>query len=469
MKPLRPARPHGGILILALLCSGLAVLALSHWVLTITARSRQVDTLEDVTKRRIARNNGRQLGFRHLQRNVLPATSGTAISLGFGTWQESLGNYEWGGVRLDSPWNGSPLASTTGSTGVNRLSPGDRAGFGLAASSGLGYDLEMHVLDGSQSVPHRWQARSYPPALAGDLLVVHAPAAPVTGPPPPVTLTGTLQVNGRAHFHLAGSPALSVDPAVSFHGYSTEGPAVPSRLVTNHPPVQFLSWTTGGTPIAGQSHVIWDESSTGHSLRHQIINGRGLPSLFLINGAVNSTSSNGCASDGNGTVTIDLNSPTLEGIIVENVQHLNITGQNTAAAWADAASWPTAVIVVHRRPEDAFIPATVSFRHKNNRRLVFAMRCESDPPEPVVLAFPEAGQSSAEVGPEWRMITVLEQTPVRFVIDGQTLNLTGGVTTDRSLAAPPAPGALRLHREPNPLALATKAPRRVWAEGFRRE
>ena len=164
MKPLRPARPHGGILILALLCSGLAVLALSHWVLTITARSRQVDTLEDVTKRRIARNNGRQLGFRHLQRNVLPATSGTAISLGFGTWQESLGNYEWGGVRLDSPWNGSPLASTTGSTGVNRLSPGDRAGFGLATSSGLGYDLEMHVLDGQQSVPHRWQARSYPPA-----------------------------------------------------------------------------------------------------------------------------------------------------------------------------------------------------------------------------------------------------------------------------------------------------------------
>jgi hypothetical protein len=67
------------------------------------------------------------------------------------------------------------------------------------------------------------------------------------------------------------------------------------------------------------------------------------------------------------------------------------------------------------------------------------------------------------------MITVLEQTPVRFVIDGQTLNLTGGVTTDRSLAAPPAPGALRLHREPNPLALATKAPRRAWAEGFRRE
>ena len=77
---LRPARPHGGILILALLCSGLAVLALSHWVLTITARSRQVDTLEDVTKRRIARNNGRQLGFRHLQRNVLPASSGTGAS-----------------------------------------------------------------------------------------------------------------------------------------------------------------------------------------------------------------------------------------------------------------------------------------------------------------------------------------------------------------------------------------------------
>lgn len=468
MKPLRPSRARGGILVLALMCSGMAVLGLTYWVMTVGARSRHVDTMEDVTKRRLARANGRILAFRYTHARVLPATGGTAFSRGLGTWYSGLQNYEWGGVRLDTAWSGSPLGSNTGSTGINRISPGDRSGFGLANSSGTGYDLNLQVLDGGQAVPHRWQARSYSPALAGDLLVVHAPASSSSS----VALTGAIQVHGRAHFYDAGSAGLAVDPAISFTGYSSQGPRLPSLadtdlMVTNYPPLRGYSWAVSGAAVPGQSRVIWEETSPGYSLRNKVLDTRTVPAIYMVNGSVNSTGSNGYSSDGLGTVTIDLGNPTLDSVVVENVQTIEVIGQSTPVIWSDVAGFPTVLVVVRRGPSDTFVPTTVNFRNKNNRRFIFAMRCESDPPSPVTLSFPEAADSMAGVGPDWRLMLALEQTPVTFSIAGGTLNLTGGLSTDRSVTGPASPGTLHLYRDLGPVGLTTKTPRRTWAEGFR--
>ena len=468
MKPRRSSRPRGGILVLALMCSGLAVIGLTYWMMAIGARSRHVDATEDAAKRRLARANGRTLAFRYMHSRVLPSTAGNAFSRGLGQWYSGLENYEWGGARLTANWTGSTLGSNTGSTGINRISPGDRAGFGLADSTGTGFDLPISILDGSQSVPHRWQSRSYSPALAGDLLVVHEPASPSST----IALTGAIQLNGRAHFHNAGSGGLTVDPEVTFTGYSSQGPGLPSlaatnAMVTNFPPLVGYSWAVSGTPAAGQSRVIWEESTPGFSLRNKVLDTRTVPAIYMINGAVSSTGSNGYSSDGLGKVTIDLGNPTLDSVVVENVQTIDVIGQSTALTWDDAAGFPTVLVVVRRGPADTFVPATVNFRNKNNRRLVFAVRCESDPPNPVTLNFPEAADASADVGPDWRMVLVLEQTPVAFAIAGDTLNLTGGVSTDRSILAPAAPGALKIFRDNGPVGLTTRTPRRTWAEGFR--
>ncbi|MFN0125936.1 MAG: hypothetical protein ACKV19_04525 [Verrucomicrobiales bacterium] len=468
MKTLRPSRSRGGILVLALLCSSVAVLGLTYWIMTIGARSRHVDTMEDATKRRLARANGRTIAFRYLHSHVLPGTGGNAFSRGVGDWYSGLENYEWGGVRLAASWAGSPLGSNTGSTGINRISPGDRSGFGLADASGSGYDLPIQVLDGSQSVPHRWQGRSYSQALAGDLLVVHAPADPATA----VALTGTIQVNGRAHFYNAGSGNLSIDPAVTFNGYSSQGPGLPSLvnsdlMVTNFPPLRGFSWAVSGVPVAGRSNVIWEPTSPGYSLRNKVLDSRTVPAIYMVNGAVSSTGSNGYNSDGLGKVTIDLGNSTLDSVVVENAQNIELVGQTTPLLWSDVAGFPTVLVVVRRNAGDTFTPATVTFRHKNNRRLVFAFSCEVDPPAPVAFSFPEAADTSAEVGPEWRGLFVLEQTPVVFSVGGNTLHLTGGLSTDRSVTAPASPGALRLFRDLGPVGLTTKSPRRTWAEGFR--
>jgi len=471
MKPTRPSRPRGGILILALVCSGLAVLGLTYWVMTVGARSRHVDTMEDATKRRLARANGRIIAFRYLHTQVLPGTGGSAFSRGLGEWYSGLENYEWGGVRLDSSWLGSPLASNTWSTGINRISPGNRSGFGLADTNGTGYDLPLHVLDGQQVVPHRWQARSFPPPLAGDLLVVHAPDHNLD-PAPAVALTGVIQVNGRVHIHNAGSGNLAIEPTVTFNSYSSQGPGLPSLqnsdlLITNYPPVRGYSWAVTGSPMPHESNVIWDEASPGFSLRNKVLDTRTVPAIYMVNGAVNSTGTNGYSSDGSGTVTVDLGNSSLDSVVVENAQTIEVIGQSTPLTWDDVAGYPTVLVVVHHRNTDAFIPTTINFRHKNNRRLVFAVRCESDPPAAIGLNFPEAADASAGVGPNWRLILVLEQSPAVFSIAGQSLNLTGGIITDRSIAGPADPGSLRLFRDVGPVGLTTKAPRRTWAEGFR--
>ncbi|MGI8602802.1 MAG: hypothetical protein ACR2OZ_07350 [Verrucomicrobiales bacterium] len=257
MKATSTSRTRGAVLVFALLCSAVAVLGLTGWIITVTARGQYIDELSKGTKRRIARENGRIIATRHVQRRVLPASQGDTFSRGIGAYfpsDEEAGtanNYEWGGVELTSSWSGSILSSATFNVGVNRISYGDTGGFGLRTPDGVGRDLLMSLLDGSQRWSYRWQARSYSPVLTGDLLVVHRPPAGISE----VAVTGNLVIHGRAFFWM-GPDAVNqpnVDAAVWFESYATSGRALTSRVptndvVTNYPPVSHLTWaSTVGT------------------------------------------------------------------------------------------------------------------------------------------------------------------------------------------------------------------------------
>jgi hypothetical protein len=470
MKLLRPSRPRGGILVFALMCSAVAVLGLTYWIMAVAGRSRYVDTLQASAKRRLARDNGRVLATRYVHARVLPAAAGGTFSRGFGEYYSGLQNYEWGGVSLALAWSGSPLASNTGSTGVNRISYGDRYGFGLTDALGNGLDLPLNILDGDDAWTYRWQARSYSPVLSGDLLVVHVPDADSSAAS--TTITGVVNVNGRAYFHNASENAgATPGDAVVFRAYGSPGPgwgalAPTDAMVTNYPPISTLAWAVAGAALPGVSNVVWDTATPGNSLRNKVLDTRTIPAIYTVDGATSSTSSNGYSSDGLGTVTVDLTNPTLDGVVVQNVQTIEFVGQATDTTWADVAGYPTALVVVHRSATDTFVPTTFNFRNKNNRRLAVGVRCETDP-APVTLNFPEADQAIAGVGPNWRLVLMLEQTPVIFAPAGGTLNITGGITTDRGFTAPGSPGALNLYRETSPIGLSTKTGRRSWAEGFR--
>lgn len=504
MKNFRSSQPRGGILVFALMCSGVAVLGLTFWVTTIAGRGKYVDTLQDSAARRVARANGSALAARFMEMRVLPGGSGTAFGLGFGggtTWDWD----QWGGIQLDAGWDtaagmtwlsgsndweGYTVASRTASFGTNRISMGDAGGFGLADASvdgfgnptGKGYDLPLRVLDGYGYTNFRWQARSYPAPLSGDLLSVHRSSVVVSGNTRSVGISGVIQINGRAHFHFRASDSglvslgtdvshISSGGAVSALQYSSNGVSFLNRPISNYPSVYSESWATGSAMAAadsGRLNVVWKDSGTGYFLKNKVLDGRTFPENYQVDGNVESTNANGYSSSGgtSKTVTIDLSQPTLDGVVVKNARTLIFTGQTTATKYDEVAGLGSALVVVDPASNPAL--TDVYFNNENNRRLVLAVRRNGTSTTAVTFRFPHASIVAGSA-PRWRMVLVAERTPITFSPTGGTVDIIGGIITDDSLAGPPSPGRLKLLRDVNPMGLITKAPRRSWIEGFRRD
>ncbi|MGI8602801.1 MAG: hypothetical protein ACR2OZ_07345 [Verrucomicrobiales bacterium] len=190
------------------------------------------------------------------------------------------------------------------------------------------------------------------------------------------------------------------------------------------------------------------------------------PAFHMINGGTATNSSMGFSSDGAGAVSVDLSSSTLAGVVVENAATLELKGQSTATAWADVGNSPSALVVYHQAPASTYNLTAINFTHKNNRRVVLGIRKDENLPG-VTFSFPDVGSNEAGVGPEWRLIAQIESTPAIFNFVGTTLNLIGGIVTNRELAAPSGGQLLHIYREQVPLGLMTKTPRRAWTEGFK--
>jgi hypothetical protein len=229
-----------------------------------------------------------------------------------------------------------------------------------------------------------------------------------------------------------------------------------------------LAWTlSSAAGDAGYSNVVWDPNSPGNSLRNKALDSKTLPALYMVDGGVSSTSSNGYSSDGAGTVSVDLSNPTLDVVVVENAATLQLRGQSTATAWTDVASYPSVLVVYHQAAGSAHSLSAIQCLNKNNRRVVLGVK--KDPNQAAVaVTFPDASTTQAEVGPNWRLIAHFENTPVTLDFSGSSVDLTGGLVTDQSFAGPTGGGrTLHIYREMSPLGLTSKTPRRAWAEGFR--
>ena len=293
--------------------------------------------------------------------------------------------------------------------------------FGLRTPDGTAFDLPISLLDGRQRWSYRWQARSYSPVLSGDLFVVHTP--PTGGPG--VSISGNLAVHGRAFFWVAGSSP-AVDATIACESYATSGPALAAFAaanfpVSNYPPVWSLAWASRvGAPVVGQSNVVWDPQSPGHSLRNKALDSKTLPALYMVDGGVSSSSTNGYTSDGAGTVSVDLSNPTLDVVVVENASTLQIRGQSTSTAWADVATYPSVLVVYHQAAGSTYNLSAIQFLDKNNRRVVFGVKKDVNLPA-VAITFPDAASNKAGVGPEWRLIAHFENTPVALDFFGELI------------------------------------------------
>lgn len=473
MKALRRSNARGAILVFALLTSAVAVVAMAFWISTISTRARYVDVLHSAVSRRLARENARLIATRYVQTRVIPAETGAMLTRGLGTFYPTTGNYQWGGFRLNTNWAGSTLSSTAENIGVNRISYGpagtfgEKSGYGLVDGSGVARDLPITLLDGNLGWDYRWQARSFSPALSGDLLVIHRPPA---GLPEP-SITGNFNLAGRLFVWMGASSQPAVPATVVFQSYGTSGPPLSSRVSTdivptNYPPVYHLAWVNSRTtPGLGRLNVVWDDESPGHSLRNKVLDSKTTPSLFIVDGGRSSSSSFGYTSDGSGTVSVDLSNSTLSGVVVENASTLRLIGQSTTSAWSAAATAPTAIVVYRQAAGATYNLQRIRCEGKNNRRVVLGVRKET-PNLLTQIDFVDASSSAAGVGPEWRLLMNIERTPASITFTGNRLNLKGGIVTDSPLTGPSGSNILYIYRETSPGGLPTRDARRAWSEAY---
>ncbi len=470
-RPHRFGRPRGAVLVFALLISAVAVLGLTYWSLTVAARARYVEGQTQAVKRRIARDNGRVLARSWTERRVLADTDGTAFSRGIGTYFTATDSYDWGGIEMNSTWSGPTLQSNTACVGVNRISLANGSGFGLRTAANQGLDLPLHLLDGNNDWSYRWQARSCSAFLAGDLLSIHNPSeTPVNAP----VVAGTWNVHGRGCLWHAGNSGTYNASTLSFDkGYLSDAPipafANAGIRLSNYPPVlnRTYAWTGSEPSVAGSLNVVWNDASPGYTLKNRALDGKTTPSNYTVKGDTASTSYNGFSSNGSGGVTVDLNNATLSDVVIENCTTIDLTGQSTTTEWSTANTLPVVLIVYHETASSPLQLWTVRISGKNNRRLIFAIRKESGETS-VAFNFLDANTTKAGTGPNYRLMLIAEKTPLTFTYSGNAVNLTGGIMTDRGLTGDAGSGnSISLYRETEPQSLAVKAPRRVWAEGFR--
>lgn len=232
----RRRRQRGSILVICLVVAGLGTIGAAAFFSLIQAKSQESNERETALVRRTRLANSRILAREALLR--LDLGSPTAPSGGARTFTLGGG---WGKAEISS----------------HALVPlSDRTAFRLHKTGATSHraftsDISVTLDDGNSTFTYQAQAKSWHPALGGDLLTAQRPTGGGSGP---TQFTGNLRVKGRAVFHGATysttpSPlradrvltALSTGPALSF--LNTAGNAI-------LPENAILPPTTAG-PVSG--------------------------------------------------------------------------------------------------------------------------------------------------------------------------------------------------------------------------
>lgn len=466
---------RGAILVFALMLGGMAAIGLAIWVSVLGARSRYVEECQKSSRARLAAVNGRIIAARHVRNQVLTESADATLpsrGLGYsGSLSVATDRYSSGGMDITSTWSGSILSSNVPGVGVNRLSWANGPGFGLRDGTNTGMDLNAKIITERDQRNYRVQARSVTPALAGELLTVHAASAGFSSP----VIAGNISVHGGAAVWPGANGAVA--PTVTWdRPYQTASAKQSGRsdLPSNYF-VKSWTWAPAGVPegvttgtASGQLNTIWSTASTGNSLRHKAEQGVTDLATITYHGDVtrDTSSVNGVVVDGpSRKVTVDLSSYSLNKLIIDNVQTLELTGQIDLTKWNEADGYSVILIVVNQNTGSPIALQNINFRYKNNRRIHLAVK-KADSQSAVNLNFPDLVGITP---PQWRLMLTLEGTPATVSMGaGTVLNINGAITTNCSFTGPTGTGqSLHLYQESSPLFLKALMPRRVWVESYR--
>ncbi|MEZ5432220.1 MAG: hypothetical protein R3F31_13805 [Verrucomicrobiales bacterium] len=105
---------NGSTILLALVVLGIGTMGVLAWAALIQARAVDADATQQALERRLRYENSRAMGEAYAAYHL--ANDGTRDAVG----TELTGS--WGKLTL-SQWSGSPLSTTSSTTGTNHVSP----------------------------------------------------------------------------------------------------------------------------------------------------------------------------------------------------------------------------------------------------------------------------------------------------------------------------------------------------------
>lgn len=396
---------NGSTILLALVVLGIGTMGVLAWAALIQARAVDADATQQALERRLRYENSRAMGEAYAAYHL--ATDGTRDAVG----TELTGS--WGKLTL-SQWSGSPLSTTSSTTGTNHVSP-------VSLSSHI-TELDCLLSDGLSDHSVKYALRSESPMLSGDLLVVGQGMNDIS-------ISAPLEVHGRAVIFPGSSPNTYAGVRAERYYLPLGGSvAIPNlagqgNLPDNLPRVPLTAGIISGTDpdYSGERSVI-ENAAFAHTYLDKVR----ASSYVEVDGTVPyGTAGDPVVSDGLGVVTVDLGSASLTHVIVSGGTRLVLQGQSDAAAAATAEGLAPVVVVVR---DTALLSGGLALAGTHQGRgLILAVRQGG---AVVPVTFAGAGAT------HWRMLLELEHTPVVFNL-GATggVELMGGISTDAGISS----------------------------------
>ncbi len=474
-------RTAGGVLIVALLLTAAATFGFTAWANLIAQRRQSIEETVGGMTRRLSVENGRQSALQLGYNSLLTKNGGAAMDA---KMEDATTLQIYGGLTT-AAWSGYALESIRPGK-VNHFS---HAGISFAYEPDLAFTVPYSVMDYYPSPSWRANgtttvvasARSRVPLLSGDVLNIYKPTLALDSPLTNQVITGNLDVVG------ARSVILSPAALDNFSGLRTSAISTPVYAVPNSNPMVFRDPTTNnyvmpsnfpstlttmGSVGAGNNldtenrlNVIDSPDNPANSLRNRILNGLVYVTLDTTQDRVFSQGIGFVASTG--VLTLDLTDSTLWGLIANNnISEIILNGQST--------NIDTQASVRICYVETATTTRTltkVTYNGATNLRPI-VMGIKKVPPatgsqvpgSPVTMSFADSG-----VAPLWRMMLVMENTPLAFAADGGNGRITmiGGIMTDGSIQATSGAGnSVALVPETDHTHLIQLVPRRAWMETY---
>ena len=446
---------QGSVLVVSLLILVAGTVGMASMTTLLSARSRLVMDLEFGVQRRTALRNARAMCQHYfMSRGVANSSLAVDLDLGGG----------WGKVAIPASAQ-NPLGSQQEFSLKNLLSPGWNRGFTEEVLATVYQSIPYDTTGAEAQTSLRVQLKSRSPLLAGNLLVLHHPMT--NSGTIDATISGSVQVNGHATFWKDDTfPGTVGNLKVESYDHPDVISEAIDNIGGNHiPPTNypFFARSTGydsvgasGSPLTdGRFNMIQigtpsasppdpDAIYKQNTLHHKMTANS---SPTVVNGSFDYTvgAVSGDEQGGQRRITIDLNTPAVSPVIVDDgVFYVRFLGYTSGSGDNEL---PGFVII---RSSDLL---SVTFENDNDRRLVVGLQSPSL--RNVSVNFTNAVS--------WRLLLTSQLTSTSWNVPvGDTVNLYGGIRTDSTVNV--ASGQLVLNRETNPDALELMDPREGWVE-----